>query len=305
MKRKEIIEKLMMEGFSEKTLVNFTDGQLSSLSERILGEATQVTMTKLDKNKPADVGMLQGMLKDPVKNAEALKRTTIGEVDEETKTPTKKQLKSLDKNKNGKIDKIDFEMLRSKKKSPKKEVKEELKGNQSKLDANKNGKIDKEDFKLLKKGKTPTKKGSKLDQGSKLAMTLKKLKEHSETQNWVNSLVENNYHSLTTKNEIMELIHLKLNENETMVPMPKTKTKMDIDGNSIPEFMTYDAIIKAAEPRENPGIKEAPPTPDVDEPVKTPTKDPREDPFTPKQPEERPNPSPKAGIKKQIEKYNY
>ena len=38
MKRNEIIQKLINEGFSPKTLVNFTDKQLNDLSSRMLGE---------------------------------------------------------------------------------------------------------------------------------------------------------------------------------------------------------------------------------------------------------------------------
>ena len=46
MKRNEIVEKLIKEGFSEKTLVKFTDKQLSDLSSRILGESiTNVAST--------------------------------------------------------------------------------------------------------------------------------------------------------------------------------------------------------------------------------------------------------------------
>ena len=41
MKRTELIGRLLKEGFSEKTLVNFTDKQLNDLSERI------VTTTRL------------------------------------------------------------------------------------------------------------------------------------------------------------------------------------------------------------------------------------------------------------------
>jgi len=46
MKRNEIVEKLIKEGFSEKTLVKFTDKQLSDLSSRIIGESiTNVAST--------------------------------------------------------------------------------------------------------------------------------------------------------------------------------------------------------------------------------------------------------------------
>ena len=38
MKRNEIINRLIQEGISERTLVNFTDKQLNDLSERMLGE---------------------------------------------------------------------------------------------------------------------------------------------------------------------------------------------------------------------------------------------------------------------------
>ena len=58
--------------------------------------------------------------------------------------------RSIDKNKNNKIDSEDFKMLRGKKT----ETKESLKGNQTKLDKNKNNKIDAEDFKMLRKKKT-------------------------------------------------------------------------------------------------------------------------------------------------------
>ena len=58
--------------------------------------------------------------------------------------------RSIDKNKNNKIDAEDFKMLRGKKT----ETKESLKGNQTKLDKNKNNKIDSEDFKMLRKKKT-------------------------------------------------------------------------------------------------------------------------------------------------------
>jgi hypothetical protein len=47
MKRDIIVTKLMKEGFSEKTLVKFTDKQLTELSERLLGEA-DIMISKKD-----------------------------------------------------------------------------------------------------------------------------------------------------------------------------------------------------------------------------------------------------------------
>jgi hypothetical protein len=113
MKRSQIVEKLINEGFSEKTLVKFNDKQLNDLSVRIFGEATKM----IPKEKTADITAAQ-------KNKETF-MTYEGEV-EETEKPTDKQLKALDKNKNKKIDSEDFKLLRKGKKtsSLKKENKE-------------------------------------------------------------------------------------------------------------------------------------------------------------------------------------
>ena len=45
MRRQDIIVKLMNEGFSQKTLVNLTDKQLTMLSERIISEQIGTTST--------------------------------------------------------------------------------------------------------------------------------------------------------------------------------------------------------------------------------------------------------------------
>lgn len=113
MKRSKIVEKLINEGFSEKTLVKFSDRQLNDLSVRIFGEATKM----IPKEKTAEITAAQ-------KNKETF-MTYEGEV-EETEKPTDKQLKALDKNKNKKIDAEDFKLLRKGKKtsSLKKENKE-------------------------------------------------------------------------------------------------------------------------------------------------------------------------------------
>jgi hypothetical protein len=142
------------------------------------------------------------------------------------------------------------------------EVKEELKGNQKKLDKNHNGKIDGQDFKILKGQKKEVSKDKK-----------------SDVKEWVESLAENNFHSFTSKNEIMELIQSKLNESEVMEPQYGSKVKKGHNG--IPEFMTYDAIVGN-------GTKTAPAKPKVD-PGTKPAK-----PKTPFQPGPGPNPKPKA-----------
>lgn len=73
--------------------------------------------------------------------------------------------------------------------SQKGEQKESLIGNQNKLDVNKNGKLDKEDFKKLKKQKM---------------------------NEWVESVVKENYHAIATKGEITNLIKQKLNESNAL-----------------------------------------------------------------------------------------
>jgi hypothetical protein len=105
MKRNQIVEKLINEGFSEKTLVKFSDKQLSDLSERIFGEAITTTADAMSKS-----ASIQNLAKkQDVK--------LVGEEDiEEDNVPTKKQLKALDKNKNKKIDSEDFKLLRKEKK---------------------------------------------------------------------------------------------------------------------------------------------------------------------------------------------
>lgn len=104
MKRSQIVEKLINEGFSERTLVKFNDKQLNDLSVRIFGEATKM----IPKGNKPEVDAA-------IKNKETF-MTYEGEV-EETEEPTDKQLKALDKNKNKKIDAEDFKLLRKGKKS--------------------------------------------------------------------------------------------------------------------------------------------------------------------------------------------
>ena len=130
------------------------------------------------------------------------------------------------------------------------------------MDKNHNGEIDGQDFKILKGQKKEVSKDKK-----------------SDVKEWVESLAENNFHSFTSKNEIMELIQSKLNESEVMEPQHGANVKKGHNG--IPEFMTYDAIVGN-------GTKTAPAKPKVD-PGTKPAK-----PKTPFQPGPGPNPKPKA-----------
>ena len=234
MKRNEMVKTLLNEGFSEKTLVGFSDKQLSDLHVRLFGEEKGSVVVPKGTN-PADVKKMtdQGL------NVEL--REKKKEVGEELKG----KQKNIDKNKNGKIDSEDFKLLRKKK-----EVKEELKGNQKKIDKNKNGKIDPEDFKLLRKKK--------------------------DVKEWVENLANENFHSFTSKNEIMELIKTKLNEVEVGPNVKKGH-------NGIPEFMSYEAILDVQD--SSTITKPAPTKPKVNPGIK---------PKTPYQPGPGKNPKPKA-----------
>lgn len=240
MKRNEIIEKLIKEGFSEKTLVNFTDKQLNLLADRMLNEE-DVMISKKDPQ-----------LQQKIVTAKKQNKTI--ETYEE-----KKPSSGLSKEKKSEI------------------VKKAKKGE----DIGKKGKGFK---KIVSKAK---KSGAKDPEAVAASAMWKNVKrEQKETQNWVEKLVENKYHTLTTKNEIMELITSKLNEQETMVPMPKTKAKKGHNG--IPEFMSYDSIT-ASEPstKPSPGTKPSP-TIAPGKPQERPK------PKTPYQPGPGTNPKPKA-----------
>jgi hypothetical protein len=135
------------------------------------------------------------------------------------------------------------------------EVGEELKGDQTKIDKNKNGKIDSEDFKLLKKNK-----------------------EKKNIKEWVSNVANKNFHSFTSKNEIMEMIQIKLQEQEV-------GSKVKKGHNGIPEFMSYDVISNTETIDAEPTTKPAPTKPKTNPGIK---------PKTPYQPGPGKNPKPKA-----------
>ena len=200
MKRNEIVESLLKEGFSEKTLVKFNDKQLNDLAVRIFSEETV--------NIP----------KDDLQSIEA----------------AKKEKKPF----------VTYEQ----------EVDEELKGKQKKIDKNENGKIDSEDFKLLKKDK-----------------------KKENIKEWVSTVTKKNFHSFTSKNEIMEMIQLKLKED--------VGSNVKKGHNGIPEFMTYDTITSTETVDAEPSTKPAPTKPKTSPTIK---------PKTPYQPGPGKNPKPKA-----------
>jgi hypothetical protein len=287
MKRKELVQKLMENGFSEKTLASFSDKQLATLGSKILSEVQTMTKTTdvYNSKDPNDIAKLNAALKNPdslkdkaVEVKENIKKKKFiskeGEMSEEKKEDTPKK---SSKKKPTVYDKALKDMggeegvikaLEKGMKGKKKEVKEELKGDQKKIDKNHNGKIDAQDFKILKGQK---KKATKINE-------------------WVDSLVEKRYHPVATKNELMEAIKTKITAMEaTVIPMPKKAKK---GHNGIPEFMTYDAIA-GAEPKTTPTEPETLPKTKPTKPAE-PRENPRKSPF--RKPDENPRvkPNPKA-----------
>lgn len=243
MNRQILVNKLLKEGFSQNTLMNFSDKELKTLSSRILGES-EVMISKADP-----------MLKQKVAAAQKEKKTIETYESKDLKGGQKK----LDKNNNGKLDSQDFKMLRSKKSEVKEEkpsaglskekksevVKKAKKGE----DIGKKGKGFKEIEKSAKKG------GAKDPKAVAAAAMWKNIKrEQVEVSEWVEKLAEQKYHSFTSKKEIMEMIGSKMNEVEVGPNVKKGH-------NDIPEFMTYDSIknseveVAPAKPKVEPGQK--------------------------------------------------
>jgi hypothetical protein len=197
MKRDIIVGKLLAEGLSEKTLVRLNDNQLLALAERMLSEE-DVMISKKDPQYQQKVADSKKLNK------------TIETYEQELKGGQKK----LDKNHNGKIDGQDFKILKGQKKSSKKCD-----------DCGKEVKDCKCDQSHLEESPKFGKKVTKGHNGIPEFMDSKKLKDKSEktqVKEWVEKLVENQYHSFTSKNEIMELIQVKLNENQ---PSPAKPTR--------------------------------------------------------------------------------
>lgn len=198
MKRNQMVETLLKEGFSEKTLVKFSDKQLSNLHERIVVDADKL------KTDPK----LQALAKDP---------NTEVEVREGNQSDLDESLFGIS---------IAAAMDRAEKKFGRKPTQKE---------------IEREFEKMFPKAKEEKKSEKETDK--------------KETKEWLNSLAESNYHSFTSKDEIMELIQTKLHEVG-----PNVKK----GHNGIPEFMSYDAISNTEVKEASPTTKPAPTKPKVD-----------------------------------------
>jgi len=212
MKRLDMIKMLIQEGLSEKTLVNFSDEQIFALSKRMLGE--QVLNVSKD-NKVA------------IDQAKKTKQNFVT-YEEEMKEELKGNQKKLDKNHNGKIDAQDFKILKGQKK---KEVSEEkpstglskekksevVKSAKSGKDIGKKGKGFKE---IEKKAKESGADNPKAVAGAAMWKNIKReskkddsqKNESTEVKEWLNNIVESEYHPFTSKGEILSLIKTKLSK---------------------------------------------------------------------------------------------
>jgi len=168
MKREQIVNSLLKEGFSDKTLVKFNDKQLVHLYERIIGEATTKQVRVLSMNNADDAAEVNNLINNPKAVADMKAKGHV-EVTKEEKNKISKDS--------------------SKKKSKLK--KEDTKEEKSSIGLSKEKK--KEVIKSDKKGKDVSKKEIK--------------KENFEIKNWVKTLAENNFHSFTSRQQNLKKNH--------------------------------------------------------------------------------------------------
>ena len=294
MKRSEIVEKLIGEGLSEKTLVRFSDKQLIGLAERMLGEQMntqnsnqpQVTanvndpnfnqvMSKLKqsgvkninvteedeieeakkkKKKPTiydkalkDLGGEEGVIKFLETGKKPKKKKDVNEVDmglsikstpksttstvskpKPSKTTPKKKEKEVEDNEEGEIDEsIHGIMIAAIKDKLSKKLGREPEDHE--LEHEHNSFIDSVKKEIESKKEEGKKKEEKTED-------TKKTKGSKEVKSWVNGLVETElFHNFTSKNEIMELIQVKLNENQPAPSKPERETPVREKPSTRPE----------------------------------------------------------------------
>ncbi len=176
MKRKELINKLVNEGFNVKTLSSLSDKQIVDLSERLFNEQSigkgAVIMKK--GSNPTDI-----------------KRVTDSGMNVELREKDEKpELNVVDTLKSDEIESI-WDHIKGGEKPSRKEMKLDI-------------------FKYMKKH------DCSLD--SLKEKCLKESNDELDMKEWISNLAETNYHSFTSKEEIMELIKTKLNESVKTMP---------------------------------------------------------------------------------------
>jgi len=182
MKRKEIVGKLIKEGFSEKTLAGLSDKQLGELSERILSEQGAIDMSNVASSGGAT--SVTNVSKTDVATQNALKQhkkpfaTYEGEVTEDEETPKEEKPKFKTKT----------EWLKS-------------------AGIIKDDDEDKEKKEEAKEYITPASQPVSRPGDKGLDLT-----------EWVDQVVGDKVYPFTSKDDIMSLIQQKLDEQEVMEP---------------------------------------------------------------------------------------
>jgi hypothetical protein len=311
MKRKDIVTKLVKEGLSEKMLANMSDKQLNMLAKRMISEQQYGTTTS-GANSPSvlnipktDQASITAAKQQKAKFMTYEGQAQVGEELSEPKLGTK--LKDTDDKEavikrckhtiehskdKGKVE--DAKKILAKMTEKKKEVAEgEFK---SKTEWLKSKGIIKDDDKKEEaaenadtaeqtpdKKKEKTEKKDKSTKGAGGAEYEKRLAHGNaggfSLNEWVSDVIEKNYHPFTSKNEIMELIRTKLTEQSS-----------DVEVETLPDFLTGDAIMSAGSPQ-----TAEPTTKPTTKPGTKPTT--RPTPKTPFQPGPGPKHNPKAGTK--------
>jgi len=197
MKRQDIISKLMIEGFTQKTLVNLSDKQLHMLAERVLSEqygittSTTPSVLNIPKEKTQDIASAKTRKQTFATYENEMKEQQLGSEKKE-KTEKEKTLQKINH-------KIEMKM--------------------------KKGECIKDEVELLKRmDKNMPEKFKKYIE-SRTEKTKKEpafVNENKKMIFWVNKIVENKY--FTSKNEIMDLIQVKLNEQK-IEPRPANPEK--------------------------------------------------------------------------------
>jgi hypothetical protein len=239
MNRSDIIKRLVKEGMTEKTLASFSDKQITALASRMLGEQT---------TSKGSVVMKKGS------NPTEVKKITDTGVNVELREKLVGKQKNIDKNKNGKIDAEDFKLLKKETKEEKpsagltaKKKSEVVKAAKAGKDIGKKGKGFKE---VEKKAKESGAKNPKAVAAAAMWKNLKR--ESEEVNNWLNALVETEYHPFTSKKEILDLINLKLNEQAPAIAEPEVKP--GIAPEIAPNYEPDEDDSPFFDPFETPGV---------------------------------------------------
>lgn len=261
MNRKIIVQNLLKEGFTEKTLSNLSDKELLTLSNTLLKE-TSGSLVMKKTTPPAEV-----------------KKYTDSGFNVELREKKESKVCSVCGMKNCKCDDKKHKDIKEEKPSAglsKEKKSEVVKKAKKGEDIGKKGKSFKD---IEKKAKESGAKDPKAVAAAAMWKNIQR-ENVSEVEEWVLDLTESKYSQFTSKKDIMGVINEKM---ETFQPMPTSKPKKG--HNDVPEFMSYDAIVSS---------QPSPSQPDVDTPVKPKTPEKPSKPRTPYQPGPGTNPKPKA-----------